>query len=213
MSAAPKPKPPTLPQIVPAPQPNAWLLHPGPQPDPFSATLPTSLAAVASIAEGDGVALLAERGGQPTVVAFARIYRIRSARDSVTLYFDALVPVTPPPSSIIAPPESLPLSRLDWSAFAAAVQSATGKDFRDLPPLDGKSPAQQTYLRHLLRCAVVDDLLGPANGPFEEVAGMSVRDRYLVGKLAPKTLGPVSPFAGLPKSAVKDPPPPADFQP
>ena len=35
----------------------------------------------------------------------------------------------------------------------------------------------------------MDDLLGPANGPREEVVGMSVRDRYLVGKLAPKTVG------------------------
>jgi hypothetical protein len=32
----------------------------------------------------------------------------------------------------------------------------------------------------------MDDLLGPANGPEEEVVGMGVRDRYLVGKLAPK---------------------------
>src|SRR5690606_29365454 len=34
-----------------------------------------------------------------------------------------------------------------------------------------------------------DDLLGPANGPEELVVDMSVRDRYLVGKLAPRAPG------------------------
>lgn len=34
--------------------------------------------------------------------------------------------------------------------------------------------------------AVVGDLLGPAEGPDEEVVGMGIRDRYLVGQLAPR---------------------------
>ena len=41
-------------------------------------------------------------------------------------------------------------------------------------------------LRELLHNAVVMDLLGPASGAEEEILGTSVRDRYLVGKLAPK---------------------------
>lgn len=41
-------------------------------------------------------------------------------------------------------------------------------------------------LRELLHDAVAKDLLGPASGPDEEIVGTSVRDRYLVGKLAPK---------------------------
>ncbi len=41
-------------------------------------------------------------------------------------------------------------------------------------------------LRELLHDAVVKDLLGPASGLDEEILGTSVRDRYLVGKLAPK---------------------------
>ena len=32
----------------------------------------------------------------------------------------------------------------------------------------------------------MDDLLGPANGPNKLIKDMSVRDRYLVGKLAPR---------------------------
>ena len=33
---------------------------------------------------------------------------------------------------------------------------------------------------------MTDDLLGPAKGPHEQIVDMSVRDRYLVGKLAPR---------------------------
>ncbi|MDN5698733.1 MAG: DISARM system helicase DrmA [Kocuria sp.] len=61
----------------------------------------------------------------------------------------------------------------------------TGSTFGTIPKLSGKTKAEQAYVRELLRLAVVDDLLGPANGPHEEIVGMSVRDRYLVGKLAP----------------------------
>lgn len=102
---------------------------------------------------------------------------------------------------------------MEWSTFAAAFTTATSQDFTALPSLAGKSPAEQTYLRELLQLAVTDDLLGPANGPFEEVIGMSVRDRYLVGKLAPKMLGPASPFAGLPKADVAGAPAAEDFKP
>ena len=35
----------------------------------------------------------------------------------------------------------------------------------------------------------MDDLLGPANGPHEQIVDMGVRDRYLVGKLAPRESG------------------------
>ena len=63
-----------------------------------------------------------------------------------------------------------------------------------LPPvaneLTAKLPTPPTPsdddLRELLHDAVVKDLLGPAGGPDEEILGTSVRDRYLVGKLAPK---------------------------
>ena len=47
-------------------------------------------------------------------------------------------------------------------------------------------PPSDHDLREMLHEAVVMDLLGPASGPEEEIFGTSVRDRYLVGKLAPK---------------------------
>src|SRR5947209_13668763 len=43
-----------------------------------------------------------------------------------------------------------------------------------------------TKLRDELERMVIKDLLGPVGGPEEEVDEPSVRDRYLVGMLAPK---------------------------
>jgi hypothetical protein len=41
-------------------------------------------------------------------------------------------------------------------------------------------------IREELEQMVLKDLLGPAGGPEEEIDEQSVRDRYLVGMLAPK---------------------------
>jgi hypothetical protein len=197
------------------PQPNAWLIRLGALTRPFSVTLAMNPNLARGVAEGDGIAFLTEQDDKTVAVAFARIYRIRAKTDSVTVYFDALLPLAPARESAslgLTQAGNL-IERVDWPTFAAALKTATGREFADLPCLEGKSSVEQAYLRQLLQLAVMDDLLGPANGPFEEVIGMSVRDRYLVGKLAPKTLGPVSPFAGLPKSAVQGVPTPDSFQP
>lgn len=196
-------------------QPNAWLIRPGALTNPFSVQLGGAPNLVTGVAEGDGVALLAEQEGQTLAVTFARIYRIRAKTDSVTIYFDALLPLTPPreASSLGLAPSASIIERVDWATFTTAFTTATSQEFSALPALAGKSPAEQAYLRELLQLAVTDDLLGPANGPFEEVIGMSVRDRYLVGKLAPKTLGPTSPFAGLPKADVAGAPAAEGFKP
>ena len=188
MSEASSSKHTELPTSALAPKTNAWLVRCGVQSHPFSITLSVNPATVPGVDEGDGVALISQQGGQPMVVAFARIYRIRRATDSVTLYFDALLPMVPlrEAASLGFAPAGGLIERVDWATFAAAYQAATEKDFGDLPSLEGKSLAEQNYLRELLQLAVTDDLLGPANGPSEEVIGMSVRDRYLVGKLAPK---------------------------
>src|SRR6218665_2292926 len=54
-------------------------------------------------------------------------------------------------------------------------------------PVTGVPPVEdRAYIRELLQLAVVDDLLGPAGGPHERIVDMGVRDRYLVGKLAPR---------------------------
>jgi hypothetical protein len=43
-----------------------------------------------------------------------------------------------------------------------------------------------TRIREELEQMVLKDLLGPVGGPEEEIGEQSVRDRYLVGMLAPK---------------------------
>jgi hypothetical protein len=60
-----------------------------------------------------------------------------------------------------------------------------------LPMVAGEATRQEPppadyALREVLHDAVVKDLLGPASGADEDILGTSVRDRYLVGKLAPK---------------------------
>ncbi len=41
-------------------------------------------------------------------------------------------------------------------------------------------------IREELERMVLNDLIGPVSGPDEEIAEPSVRDRYLVGMLAPR---------------------------
>lgn len=171
-----------------ASQPNAWLIKIDEHADPFVVTVPTAPSLIKGIVEGDAMALLTEREGKTVVVLFARIYRVRRAFESTTLYFDSLLPVEPSCEATelgFTQPTSV-ATRVDWAIYEAGLLTATGKQFDELPTLAGRTPAEQAYLRRLLQFAVMDDLLGPANGPFEEVLGMSVRDRYLVGKLAPK---------------------------
>src|SRR3954463_12422934 len=57
------------------------------------------------------------------------------------------------------------------------------------------SPVQ---LRSMLEAMVVGALLGPAGGPKEELTERNVRDRYLVGVLAPR---PAPQPANAPKPA------------
>src|SRR5438270_2017764 len=48
------------------------------------------------------------------------------------------------------------------------------------------TPPSATKIREELLQTVLLDLLGPAGGPDEELDERNVRDRYLVGMLAPK---------------------------
>jgi hypothetical protein len=152
--------------------------------------------------EGDGCAVARDGGGAPLVVAFGRLYRIRTAGDGTTLYFDAFRRVGPPVDAAslgMAPASGVdgPISEVDWQVFEAALRTAAGIGFSALPVIQGATPREQAYLRELLQAAVMDDLLGPASGPTEEIVGMTVRDRYLVGKLAPRTTGEEDAMEGL----------------
>jgi hypothetical protein len=158
----------------------------------FSATAAEKAEEAPSIKQGDGLLVARkDRGVWGVVVAFARVYRVRVASDATTYYFDGIVRLDPPRDAVSlgipSPSSGTVISRLDWPIFEDALKKATGKDFSELPVIEGRTPKEQAYIRELLQMAMTDDILGPAAGPDEEIVGMSVRDRYLVGKLAPRT--------------------------
>src|SRR6185437_4283860 len=84
-----------------------------------------------------------------------------------------------------------------WKAAPASVPPPPSSDRAPSPPVRRPSapPAspprvlaapEPAAIRQMLEDKVLADLLGPANGPEEEVDEQNVRDRYLVGLLAPQ---------------------------
>ena len=155
--------------------------------------------------EGDLVGLWKARGGKPHLVAVGRVLAMRwrgfdgilrlwtFARAEGDVYLSELgldprVDRTP-----------LPLGGVDPTMLTRLVGYA-GPD--DLPLV-----RDEAYVRDLLHEALVMDLLGPAGGPHEIVEDTDVRDRYLVGKLAPSgdREGLPEKYVELPEEAVTDP--------
>lgn len=153
----------------------------------FSVTIDHCSSIFQGVKEGDGV--LIAGGDQLAAVSFARIYRIRAKLNETTFFFDGVLPINSEKSltdlGVTVPESKAAMSRLEWPIFEAALKTTCGIAFDALPVLAGGSVEEQAYVRELLQFAVIDDILGPADGPLEEIVGMSVRDRYLVGKLAP----------------------------
>jgi hypothetical protein len=54
------------------------------------------------------------------------------------------------------------------------------------PQILGSQRRNDSEIRAKLEQAILNDLLGPAGGPEEEIDEMRVSDRYLVGLLAPQ---------------------------
>ena len=134
-----------------------------------------------AIGEGDWALVLNPAG---EIIRAGRVLRLRSDLETTTIFFDRLsVAYAPVPvaSVSLAPPSSGSVGRIQWEEFVAALSTALHQAVDGVPPVE-----DQTYIRELLQLAVVDDLLGPAGGPHERIVDMGVRDRYLVGKLAPR---------------------------
>ena len=137
-----------------------------------------------SMAEDDWILIVKPNGD---FIRTGRVLRIRTGADITTAYFDRILTVDKPvtiETAGLSMPKTGSVSRLQWNVFAEALPKLAGKTVEDVPLID-----DQVYIRELLQLAVMDDLLGPANGPHEQVVDMSVRDRYLVGKLAPMESG------------------------
>ncbi|QVJ04148.1 hypothetical protein KGZ78_19210 [Pseudomonas aeruginosa] len=133
-----------------------------------------------ALREGAWVLVLATDG---RIQRIGQVLRIRIDVDSTALYFDKARTIEQQVSigaTGLVPPSTGSIVPAPWTEFAEAIPRALGITLADVPTIE-----DEAYIRELLQLAIMDDLLGPAGGPEELIVDMSVRDRYLVGKLAP----------------------------
>ena len=165
---------------------NAWIaIDHGLSADPTLALYTLRLKGERShyqaIADDDWMLILNAIGH---IVRVGRVLRVRSDLETTTIYFDRMLLVDPAVSiglTSLTPPSSGSVGRIQWADFLESLPKALHKSIAEVPTID-----DQAYIRELLQLAVMDDLLGPAGGPHERIVDMGVRDRYLVGKLAPR---------------------------
>ena len=160
-------------------QPSGWLVRPGePSSSDYIVRVVTPAGSQTAVKENDWVLV----SNDDEIQRVGRVARIRHDRDGTTIYFDqtakALAAVSP--TSLGLSPTSTPIVRLSWDDFERSLPEFGVTKVADIPLID-----DAIYVRDLLEAAVRDDLLGPAGGPEELIVDMGVRDRYLVGKLAP----------------------------
>ncbi|MGS3140547.1 DISARM system helicase DrmA [Aeromonas sanarellii] len=134
-----------------------------------------------AIADDDWVLILDTTGH---ITRVGRVLRIRSDLETTTIFFDRMLQLEPSVSigmTSLRLPATGSSGRIQWTDFIAMLPSVLHKSIAEIPRIE-----DQAYIRELLQLAVMDDLLGPAGGPNELIVDMGVRDRYLVGKLAPR---------------------------
>ncbi len=142
-----------------------------------------SSALFSAISEHDWILVVTPDG---EFVHTGQVLRLRIDSDKATIYFDRLLAasnrVTVGTADLTLPEGAA--SRLQWDVFTRAVEMFAGKTVDDALLIEN-----QAYIRELLQLAVMDDLLGPANGSLEQIIDTNVRDRYLVGRLSPMKSG------------------------
>ena len=164
------------------PEIQGWLAKEPTWLGPCSLQLDGERSTFAAIEDGHWIVVAGVDGGLNSI---GRILRIRSDLANTTIYFDRLYSFRTPGSA----------SDVGLTLPAGPIGRLRPEDLASIFAVDGISPASVpliqnvTYVRDLLELAVRDDLLGPAGGPHELIKDMSVRDRYLVGKLAPRRPG------------------------
>ncbi|MGO4575379.1 DISARM system helicase DrmA [Cupriavidus sp. 2TAF22] len=166
--------------------PNAWIavdhgLCADRRLGPYTLVLKGDRSLYQDIAEDAWVLVLNAAGA---IVRVGRVLQLRSDLETTTIFFDRLSTADDPvplASVSLAPPSLGNVRRILWDEFVAALSTALHQTVDGVLPVEDRA-----YIRELLQLAAVDDLLGPAGGPHERIVDMSVRDRYLVGKLAPR---------------------------
>jgi hypothetical protein len=180
-----------------APNAQAWLAKEATSLGPFVVRLDGDRIGSA-VAPGHWVVVVDGSGALKRV---GRILRIRTDLEAMTLYFDKLHAVK----------KAGALGDIGLTLPRGLVTRLHPEDLLAVLARDGVSSPDEVmliqdgaYVRELLELATRDDLLGPANGPEELVIDMSVRDRYLVGKLAPRAPGDVTTANEVEPSAAAD---------
>ena len=166
---------------------SAWIVFA--KPEMFMLTFPVDGSVILPVLENGDALLFADRENK-VATGVRRLYLIRNEEKKTILYFDRIVdfesPIPLDELQYTIPEAPAAVWKLEVPKLERALQIAKHPEFKALPEISPYDRNAQNYVRNLLQQAVVDDLLGPARGPEEEIVGMSVRDRYLVGKLAPK---------------------------
>ena len=168
---------------------DGWIIKPdlGTSFQKLAVTLTLGKSGTLNIVEGSSALII---GSDDSIIGVAKVFRMRTELYKAHIYFEQIVePKTKKKLSDFGLKDlasGVLYSRLEWDSFSKACISLLGFGPDQINPIQGSTLNEQAYVRELLKLATQDDLLGPANGPFEEIVGMSVRDRYLVGKLAPR---------------------------
>ena len=165
--------------MTPAPNAQAWLAKEATSLGPFVVRLGGDRIDSA-VPAGHWVVVVDAAGALKRV---GRILRIRTHLEATTLYFDKLHVVKRAGALAdigLTLPQGL-VTRLRPEDLSAVLERDGLSSPDDAPLIQDVA-----YVRDLLEVSVRDDLLGPAGGPHELIKDMSVRDRYLVGKLAPR---------------------------
>jgi hypothetical protein len=148
---------------------------------PYTLRLKGERSLYQAIADDDWVLILNTVGH---ITRVGRVLRVRSDLETTTIYFDRMLVADPAVLiglTSLTPPSSGSVGRIQWTDFLESLPKALHKTIAEVPTIE-----DHAYIRELLQLAVMDDLLGPAGGPHERIVDMGVRDRYLVGKLAPR---------------------------
>jgi len=168
------------------PNPNAWLviLSKDVQANKFQISIPNKYQHLDKVFEGD--IFVSVENSQ--IMFFARVFRKREKLNETIFYFDGNIEIK---KSLdisqfgITQDLENPITRMIFNTYEKMLEEGYGISHKNFPMFSGEKADEQAHIRNVLQLAVIDDLLGPADGPNEEIIGMSVRDRYLVGKLAP----------------------------
>ena len=190
---------------VETPQPNAWTL-PAARDCTFKVECADEGLAFSEVKPGDAMLLLDETGENAWGVR--RVFLVRREKGKSIVYFDRFYDFDEDNSVDHIPGDAKVLRKIGMDILDSVLNNVQPGEpltpkrpeassrapfsfeiFCALGAGDDSKGKVRRHIRELLETIVQDDLLGPAQGPEEEVVGSTVRARYIVGRLGPvKTL-------------------------